>query len=52
MCKRCLCLLSDDVNLHPEEAIAETCGFELLDKPHMAGRLHEVTDTEHVSEPV
>ncbi|XP_044032488.1 DNA endonuclease RBBP8 isoform X2 [Siniperca chuatsi] len=28
-------LFNDDVNLNLEDAIAETCGLELLDKPHM-----------------
>ncbi|XP_045919938.1 DNA endonuclease RBBP8 isoform X1 [Micropterus dolomieu] len=27
--------VSNDVNLYLDEAIAETCGLELLDKPHM-----------------
>lgn len=34
-----LCLVSDDVNLNLEDAIAETCGLELIDKPHVVGRL-------------
>lgn len=37
-----LCLYSDDVNLNLEEAVAETCGLELIDKPHMVGRLRTV----------
>ncbi|XP_056290475.1 DNA endonuclease RBBP8 isoform X2 [Pseudoliparis swirei] len=27
--------ISNDVNLNLEEAVAETCGLELIDKPHM-----------------
>ncbi|TNN72236.1 DNA endonuclease RBBP8 [Liparis tanakae] len=27
--------ISDDVNLNLEEAVAETCGLELIDNPHM-----------------
>ena len=35
-----LCLVSDDENLNGEEAIAETCGLELIDRSHVVGQLH------------
>lgn len=44
-----LCFISDEVNVKAEEAVAETCALELLNKPHMVGRLHKVIrDPEHV----
>lgn len=35
-----VCVVSDDVNLNLEEAIAETCALELFEKPHMVRWLH------------
>lgn len=32
------CRISDDVDLQPEEVVAETCAFELFTKPQTVGR--------------
>lgn len=44
----CFCHISDDMNLQPQEVIAETCAFELLDKPHVTRRIPEVIRDTHV----